>query len=626
LKDYLSHIKNYFIRIGIAFIAFTVCRILFYIFNASSFEDVNYFTFIIGLRFDAAAIAWLYMPFTILSTIPIPIYHYKPCQKVLSLLFFISNGLSIVLNCIDIEYYKFTAKRTTTDILQFINTGNDFKLQVPKMMLDYWYLPLIALFLTLISQYFYKKLGHSNTKPTYKLKWMGINLLVYIPVFLMNVVMARGGIQLKPIDIIHASSYSSPLQAPIILNTPFAIIKTLDEEQLTEYNYFENQHSFEYVKSFKSDTFIAPNIFMIVLESFSVEYTNDNELTPFFDSLSNHSIKFTNCYANGKKSIEGIPALVAGLPTLMNDPFISSLYASNKIHSLASVLKSENYTSNFYHGGFNGTMGFESFCRIAGYDNYIGKTEYNNDEDYDGQWGIYDQPFFKFVAEQSEEVKEPFFNTLFSLSNHHPFSIPNYLLDQFPEGNYPIHKTVRYTDWALNNFFNEIKEKPWFDNTVFIITSDHSAPSSMLDQKGIQSTYHIPLIIFGAPIDTTYSYDNIVSQIDIMPIILDLIGYQGKLGLFGAGLENKDRLSIHYINNCYEVFFDQYLLRFDGKNVLGLFDTVVDPKLEKDMLNSYEASAENRQKLQNVLNLLKSFIQQYNYMLIHNELTKIPND
>ncbi|MCI5058752.1 MAG: LTA synthase family protein, partial [Flavobacteriales bacterium] len=518
---------------------------------------------------------------------------------------------------------KFTAKRTTADILQFIGTGNDFKLQVPKMLLDYWYLPLIALLMSILSQIFYSKWSKVKTsRPKQLLKWISIQFLLILPILSINAILARGGLQHKPLDIIHSSS-NSPLLAPLILNTPFSIMKTYGDEQLKELSYFEEEQPFELIKTFRGDSLKRHNIFIIILESFSPQFTGlsktEKSLTPFFDSLQTLGINHTNCYANGKKSIEGIPAIVAGLPSLMNDPFISSIYSNNRIQSLPSILNGLGYQSNFYHGGFNGTMGFEAFCKAIGYDKYYGKTEFNDDSHFDGQWGIYDEPFFQYTVSQTSDNQQPFLNTLFSLSNHHPFSIPSDYKNEFKEGKYPIEKTVRYTDFALEKFFKEAVNTEWYPNTIFIITADHSAPSSMLDIGGIKSTFHIPLLIFGEPLDTSYQNEEIVSQVDILPEVLRLIGYSGKIKSFGSKEnENNPKFSIHYINNCYQIFYDEFVIRFDGSKVLGVYHVDSDPNMENPI--QVDSNQFNGEKLEKVLNLSKSLIQQYNYCLIHNAL------
>jgi phosphoglycerol transferase MdoB-like AlkP superfamily enzyme len=157
-----------------------------------------------------------------------------------------------------------------------------------------------------------------------------------------------------------------------------------------------------------------------------------------------HSIVFENAWSNGTKSIEGIPAILSSMPSWMDNPFINSLYCNNNTQSFPMLLKKEGYFSAFFHGGINGTMNFDAYSRNARFDKYYGKQEYNNDADFDGYWGIWDEPFLQFVAKEIGTFKEPFFASIFTLSSHHPFNVPEKYKDLLPKGTLPIHQSVAY--------------------------------------------------------------------------------------------------------------------------------------------------------------------------------------
>jgi phosphoglycerol transferase MdoB-like AlkP superfamily enzyme len=122
--------------------------------------------------------------------------------------------------------------------------------------------------------------------------------------------------------------------------------------------------------------------------------------TPFLDSLIDHSIAF-NGFANAKQSIEGLPAIIASIPALMDRPFITSAFAGNSFDALAALLEKKGYETSFFHGGTNGTMDFDRFARASGFKRYYGRNEYDNDMDFDGRWGIFDEPFFQFFAKKT---------------------------------------------------------------------------------------------------------------------------------------------------------------------------------------------------------------------------------
>src|SRR5690606_3286191 len=101
--------------------------------------------------------------------------------------------------------------------------------------------------------------------------------------------------------------------------------------------------------------------------------------TPFLDSLTGHSLSFTYSFSNGRKSIDGLPSVVSSIPSL-GVPYFLSPYSGNRINSLASLLKEKGYHSSFFHGAPNGSMGFEAFMNIAGFEAYYGLSEYGDDD------------------------------------------------------------------------------------------------------------------------------------------------------------------------------------------------------------------------------------------------------
>jgi len=209
-----------------------------------------------------------------------------------------------------------------------------------------------------------------------------------------------------------------------------------------------------------------------------------------------HSWVYHHAYANGKRSIEGVPSSIMALPSLMDNDYISSVYQSNTLFSTAYYLQKWGYQSGFYHGGKNGTMSFDNMVAISQAGTYFGLNEYPNKNDFDGKWGIYDKPYLQYFAQQCREAKQPFYQTIFTLSSHHPYSLPPNEMGKYPEGTLPIHKTVGYTDDALKDFFITASKQEWFKNTVFIITADHSAENEKAYYQSPQGKYEIPLIVF----------------------------------------------------------------------------------------------------------------------------------
>src|SRR5690606_35786309 len=237
-----------------------------------------------------------------------------------------------------------------------------------------------------------------------------------------------------------------------------------------------------------STEFKKLNVVVLILESFGKEHVGAlnkdinngtyKGYTPFLDSLIGESYTFNRSYANGRKSIDALPSVITGIPSV-GEPFVLSIYSGNKTTSLAKLLGDEGYETAFFHGAPNGSMGFSAYTQLAGIKHYFGKDEYSNDKDFDGIWGIWDEPFMQFMADKLTEMPEPFFASFFSLSSHHPFKVPEKYQGVFPKGPLPLHEPVGYTDYALRQFFEKAKKAPWFENTLFVLCADHSSVSHL---------------------------------------------------------------------------------------------------------------------------------------------------
>src|SRR6185369_31108 len=162
-----------------------------------------------------------------------------------------------------------------------------------------------------------------------------------------------------------------------------------------------------------SDSVKKKNVVIIIVESLSREFVgalNDKKeyeyYTPFLDSLIPHSLTFKYAFANGKRSIEALPSVTAAIPSL-TEAYVLTPYSTDQINSIASVLKKYGYESSFFHGAHEGSMGFSAFMKMAGVDRSYSKKEYNNDKDYDGTWGIYDEEFLQYWAKNLDTFKQP---------------------------------------------------------------------------------------------------------------------------------------------------------------------------------------------------------------------------
>jgi len=514
----------------LAMFTLTISRLVFYIncshyFKAETLSILH--ALVYGLRFDMVSIAYLLGPFFLFS----PFLNSVKGKRLAKIYFVGMLAAMNFLNCVDAEFFKFTARRSTDDLFAFAFMSNDIFNIAPVLLLDFWYLLLALTLITVVTSVRYSRILTSIEEPQTVAK---ISLVLLIGVLIIG---ARGGIQQTPLGIIDASDVLNQTLNAVVLNTPFTMIKTIGKPELRRFNHMDqakNPHDpiTELGRGEHFGILKKNNVVVLIVESLSKEYMGglnglNQGFTPFVDSLCTKSFVFTNGFANGHRSIEGIPAVVASIPTLMYEPYITSRYASNRINSLATTLNDEGYYSSFLHGGNNGSMGFVSFAAQAGFQEYYGRNEYPEQDHYDGHWGISDHYFLQQTVKEFDSYSKPFVGAIFTLSSHHPYTIPKSHVNQFPKGNLPIHESIGYADESLRLFFTEASKTDWYQNTLFVITADHTSLSYHPYYQTKTGSLSIPIIYFH-PNDTllTGSNNRITQQADIMPSILDLIGYE----------------------------------------------------------------------------------------------------
>lgn len=627
MKNHFRHLIFLAQSLFLALLFFSISRIIFFFYTKSLFPQIfddGFFTALAyGVRFDLSAIAYLNLPFIILLILPLKARKTKPYQKILKTLFLAFNGLALLLNLSDVVNFSFTGKRMTADIFSFLMQGEDANHVVQDFLLDHW---SIGLCYILLMYSLYKSFSYIQDQQFFlhrsKQNW---TVWIYTPLLLaMTVLAMRGGTQLRPIKNIHASYFGQGKYVPLILNSPFSIFSTLNDKKLVNRTYFpttEQKEIFDAQQDFSADRPNKKNVVVFILESFSREYigayNNYQGYTPFLDSLMQHSLVCQHAYANGKKSIEGIPAVLSGIPALTDKPYILSQYGSQKGNSIASILNQKGYNCSFYHGGNPGTMGFDAYAKMAEFNQYIDRSLYTGPStDYDDKWGIYDQPFMHFFKNELDAKKQPFMTSFFSLSSHHPYKIPDKYRGKFKTGPLKIHETIGYTDFALKQFFEQAAQTDWYENTLFIITADHTFKSTQDTYKNSNGLYAIPLFLF-SPGDSLLkgTIDKVCQQADILPSVVDYLNIDTRIISFGNSIWEKEGFAVTYLNNVYQYISEGYLLQFNGEESLGLYHVDTDSLMAHNLLEDhYELALSYEEKL-------KAFIQEYNNRMINNQLT-----
>jgi phosphoglycerol transferase MdoB-like AlkP superfamily enzyme len=632
INEYLVLIYRFLLLM----VFYTAFRLIFYLFNTSLFPNLNVTAFMRimrgGVMFDTSALLFINALFFLLCLLPFHFKFNRWYQIGLKWLFIITNGIGFAFNSIDIIYYRFILKRTTASVFDIVSYDNNKARLTIRFIYDFWYIFLIlVLFIVLLIR------GYSLLKPkpfpfSHKWKYTVVSIIALLLVSGLSVVGMRGGYMTstRPITMNNAGKYvNSPEEMALVQNTPFCIMKTWGKKGFEKKNYFASEQELEKIYTpviipDSSKVMKKDNVVVIILESFSREFVGSlnkdinggtyKGYTPFLDSLINESLVFTNAFANGRKSIDAIPSVTSSIPALVL-PYVISERSGNKINSLASLLSKQGYETSFFHGAPNGSMGFDAFTKIAGFHRYFGKTEYGDDSGFDGIWGIWDEPFFQFFASELNKMKEPFATTIFSVSSHHPFKVPEKYEGKFPEGNIPLQKCIRYTDYSLKEFFDKAKTMPWYKNTLFVITADHCSEPDLKEYKTLVYDFAVPIIFYKPDGSLKGRDESLAEQIDIMPSILGYLNYPKPFVAFGNNLFDKStkRFAINYIEESYQFLIGDYAFYFIDNKITGIYNRIKDPYLTQNLLGTKDFSKEET--------LYKAIIQQFNNRMVEDRLT-----
>jgi phosphoglycerol transferase MdoB-like AlkP superfamily enzyme len=595
-----------------------------------------------GVMFDTSAILYTNALWVVMVMFPLhlkerPVYH-TVCRWV----FVVINVLTLAINLGDAVYFRYSMRRTTTTIFQEFENENNLGGIFLTEAVAHWYLFLLA---GLIGWLLWK----CYQRP--RLFYQDLNWKFYTPIVLVTllgfvpfcVAGMRGGWtrDIRPITVSNANNYCDrPTETGIVLNTPFALIRTIGKNLYVVPEYFASREEMEAVfdpihQPIPTDSvrpFKDKNVVVIIIESFGREYIGAYNkhipgykgFTPFTDSLiANGALTYRYSYCNGRKSIDGMPSILSSIPMFV-EPFFLSPYSVNHVSGLADCLNTKGYQTAFFHGAERGSMGFMAFARATKFQDYYGREDFKEDarfrgdDDFDGWWGISDEPFMQYYCTKMSEMKQPFMTALFTLSSHHPFRVPDAYQDVFKEENpdMPIYKVIRYTDMALQHFFESARKQPWFQNTIFAITSDHTNMQAFEEYCTDLGGFCSPVIFYDPSGEMgSGMVDAIAQQTDIMPTILEHLGYDQPYLTFGIDLLNtpaEDTWAVNYLNGIYQYVKHGHVLQFNGERVTAVYSL-------DDRLMQHNIVGQLPQQAQMELEL-KAIIQQYMERITENRL------
>ena len=635
-------------NLTLVYVVYWMCRLIYWAENATAFPDFwsgntlsDIFTG--AWMFDSSAIMYTNALYALLILFPLHWKEHSWLYKTAEWLYVIINGLAISINLADAVYFQYTGRRTTTSVFrEFSNEGNLGSIFAVEM-LRHWYLVLAGAAMIYLLWRFYRR-PHQFEHPAHRkglIRYYAthtVSLLVFTPLCVFGM---RGGATtaVRPITISNANQYvNHPAEAAVILNTPFSLIRTIGTDVFVNPHYFASEEELEAVytpihQPHPTAPFIKKNVVIFIVESFGREYIGAlnatlegghyKGYTPFVDELCRESATYRWSFCNGRKSIDGMPSILSGIPMFV-EPFFLTPSSMNEVSGIAQALSSKGYETAFFHGAQNGSMGFQAFARKTGFKHYFGRNEYNDDprfngdDDFDGTWAIWDEPFLQFYCAKMNDMPQPFMTAVFTASSHHPYEIPEEYKNRFPEEGIIIHKCIRYTDYALRRFFESARKQPWFQNTIFVLTSDHTNLSDHDFYQTDIGGFCSPIIIYdpSQEIVTPGMRESIAQQTDIMPTILGLLNYDKPYMAFGCDLSSTPADStwaVNYNNGIYQYVKHGHLLQFDGEQTKAVY-ALTDSLLRTNLRGRFPM--QGRMELE-----LKAIIQQYMSRMLEDRLT-----
>lgn len=600
-----------------------------------------------GLLFDNAAIAYTLSLFIFLSLagrfFKRETEMSRPYKALLWVSYFIPNLLNIFVNISDAAYYPYVLNRTTSSVFSEFENENSFKL-MGKLAFQFWpyalvIIGLIVLLFWAYSLVEYKRLPSRLRSRKSRVAYNLIGVVQLLVAGILSFFGIRGSFDLldRPMTPLRATVYVEDTNhSNIVLNTTFTLIRTTSKKPLPQYSFFTEEELANIFQARYSAHPLSPedslfgafkgkNIVILILESFAKEYSaylnrdipNYPGYMPFVDSLMAQGFTMRYGFSNGRKSVQALPSLLTSLPS-MGTNFVNSFYSQNELLGLPELVDRKGYQTTFYHGASHTSMGFASFVKSIGVHSYFCKDQYGDDSQYDGMWGIFDEPFLQRVAKELSHTPEPFMAGIFTLSSHTPFTLPPEYEYLRSEGTLPIHPTVLYSDQAVEKFFKAIEDQPWFRNTLFIIMADHASLTDREEYNNPSGKFAIP-ICFYDPSQTLVGEvtDRTAQQADVLPTLLYLLGDSTEIISYGNNIldPNGQHAAVNNLDNIYYLFYQDATIAYDPKTDHGEVSKPI-PYIQTDAIDD----TWNEEKFSGRIEYLKAIVQDYNRRMVQNDL------
>lgn len=583
-------------QLGIAFLIFWLSRLAF-IYNNAQFIDVTTFSEVMkicvgGLKIDACIFAYFNSLFILMRFAPLPWAYNRIWITVSNWLLGIVTTFFLILNFVDTVYFPFTGYRMSWQ--SFMNIATDtgspglFFLYLGRYWWAYLagFLSIIVMIWLITRVKFVKTAFFTGPKAAY---WaMKTAVLLLVGGFTFMCMRGWTGFKDRPIERASGVKMVDNIKHfPAVLNTPFSVFFSRKGDVVIEKKEFFKAEELRRLRQSivqRSELELnKKNIFVLIIESGGSIHSRVfnpiagdslyDKALPFIDSLATVSLINPNMIASGRTSAQGITHIFTGMPFFGSSYLVESPYVNNIFDSPARLLDREGYDTRFYYGCAKGNYHIDETALLSGFKTSLSREDYNNDKDFDSKWGIWDKKMAEYVVKdvtEAAKTRQPFFAAWFTITAHDSNNFPK---DEDVSGYaYPDsspERAMEYTDRAIRRFFDLARRQSWYENTIFVISSDHGQREySSFHTKNIFAYSHLPFIIYtpDGSIEPGVVKNTPMSQIDIAPTLLDLAGYSKPYIAFGTSLF--DSSMPHYglaeSFGKYYIFGNRYLAGMPG--------------------------------------------------------------
>ena len=580
-------------RIGVVYAVLLIGQLLFWLWNREQLGPIGWSEAGAPLRgallFDTASAVYADGVFVLLSLLP---FRFRERRWYGSLLFgyytVVNFVLVVALNLADAVYFRYAQKRFTADEIFFADNDNSLLL-AGKFALESWPLLLAAAALTALLIWGYGR--RIRPRPIlHGRSFYAANTAVFALAAGLCVAGMRGGFTraTRPVTLSNATLYTpDPARANLILSNPFCLLRTVGHAGRTRFrkDFTDEELPRLFTPEHRPDAgtprLVLPdrNVMIFIMESMSAEHSAhlrpdlyadlpEKGFTPFLDSLMREGLTFRRMYANGTRSIQAMPSILGSIPSFRT-PFVLMPQSLGPSRQLPAMLADRGYSTLFFCGSERGSMGFGAYARSAGIERLVSREDYeaaHGTGDFDGYWGIWDEEFLQFAGEELGKAAEPFFATLFTLSAHHPFVVPERYAALLPEGYTRIHRGVAYDDMAFRRFFERFGREEWFRRTIFVFVADHVSSEKFAPAtREYPGNMHIMGFLYTPDGALRGEIGEVTQQLDLMPTLLGLLGNREPYFAFGRDVLGEPRRpawSVSY-DGCFRALEETRALSFD---------------------------------------------------------------